>query len=266
MSLRGEINKVIPAFRKSVQGLALQGQLDTGGGAWGTKKIYGYVCDVHKFDDPDESLRGTIDVQEFGYGTYSQYFDKDDYIDGAGHHVGVLLSAINKNKDGVWLMPMMYSEVIITQDPQTMKEYVLMYSHVDVVHLQSHQTIQVGVVETEKFKEGPDGPDFEELPETGKSAVSDYDKDKIVDTIKTKSGTVTIKRSIDGVVIDANGKTNVKINSDGSVVVNTQAKAEFTGGQLIKRGTCTPDGQGGFCGIPVCPFTGAVHVGTTITE
>lgn len=260
------MNKVIPAFRKSVQGMALQGQLDTGGGAWGTKKIYGYVCDVHKFDDPDESLRGTIDVQEFGYGTYSQYFDKDDYIDGAGHHVGVLLSAINKNKDGVWLMPMMYSEVIITQDPQTMKEYVLMYSHVDVVHLQSHQSIKVGVVETEKFKEGPDGPDFEELPETGESAVSDYDKDKIVDTIKTKSGTVIIKRSIDGVVIDANGKTNVKINSDGSVVVNTQAKAEFTGGQLIKRGTCTPDGQGGFCGIPVCPFTGAVHVGTTITE
>lgn len=285
MSLQGNINKVVPEFLKAMRNASLKGRVGKDGGMLGTQKIYGYVCNVHDFDDEDESLRGTVDVQEFGKGTYDQYYDDDDYIDGAGCHVGVLLSAINNNKNGVWLMPMLYSEVIIVQDPTGNNEYVLMCSHVDVIHLQSHKTIKVGVTETQEFQEGADGPDFEDLEETGNATSTDYDKDQILDTVKTKDGEVTVKRTIDGVVVNAKDSV-VTIKSDGSVSVQckkvtvnadnsvdvksdgitvTGQTTEFKEGVLIRKGTSNADAQGGFCGIPVCPFTGAVHVGSTIT-
>lgn len=266
MSLQGNINKVAPEFLKAMQNAAMRGRVDNDGSAHGVKKIQGYVCGVHDFDDDDESLRGTVDVQEFEH----EWDDEDDYIDGAGYHAGVLCSAINANSDGVWLMPMMYSEVVIVRDPSTMLEYVMMYSHVDIIHLQSHKTIKVGVTETEEYQEGESGPDFEELPETGNATSTDYDKDQILDTVKTKNGEVTVKKTIDGIEIKAKDST-VTIKSDGSVDVKaknitvTGEKTEFKEGQLIRKGTSNADAQGGFCGIPVCPFTGAVHVGSIIT-
>lgn len=270
MSLQGSVNKVAPEFLKAMRNASLKGRVGKDGGMLGTQKIYGYVCNVHDFDDEDESLRGTVDVQEFGKGTYSQYYDDDDYIDGAGCHIGVLLSAINNNKNGVWLMPMLYSEVIIVQDPTGNNEYVLMCSHVDVIHLQSHKTAKIGVTETEEFQEGADGPDFEDLPETGNATSSDYDKDKIVHSVKTKDGEVTITETINGTEVKMKDSV-IKINSDGSVDVKaknitvTGDRTEFKDGVLIRKGTSNADAQGGFCGIPVCPFTGAVHVGSTIT-
>ena len=40
---------------------------------------------------------------------------------------------------------------------------------------------------------------------------------------------------------------------------------ELTGGTLKCKGSATPSGQGPFCAIPVCPFTGAPQCGTDVS-
>lgn len=41
--------------------------------------------------------------------------------------------------------------------------------------------------------------------------------------------------------------------------------AKITGGTLQVNGVAAPSGQGPFCGLPVCLFTGAAHVGNIVT-
>ena len=281
MSLIGQINKVQGDFGNAVRNAAMRGTMDAQGGIFGTRKIVGYVCNVHGQDDENEELRGTIDVQEY------EYEQGEDKYEGVGHHQGVLCSAIQNNKSGYYIMPMMYSDVVIVQDPVTMEEYVLMCSHVDVIQLQSHQSIEVGVVETEEFKEDDDdddGADYDELEETGNAAYTKYDKEKILHSVKTKDGETTIKQSAEKVDIIAKD-TIISIGADGkitlsakevSITSDTSLKAtspqttidgdqvEVTGSSFIRKGVANVDGQGGFCGIPVCPFTGAVHTGSII--
>ena len=88
---------------------------------------------------------------------------------------------------------------------------------------------------------------------------------------------ITIKG--DSVVnIEGNAETNIKgdskIKVDGKVdlsspevKITSNSKISLSGGGSLETtaGTCSPTGMGGFCGIPVCPFTGAPHVGNKIT-
>lgn len=287
MSLRGEVYKIKTDFANGIQNVARKGMIDSEGSTWGTQKITGYVCGVHGLDDPDESLRGTVDVQDWNYEI------GEDKIEGAGWHGGVLCTAIQNNKTGVYIMPSLYSDVVIVQDPASLAEYVLMCSHVDVIRLQSRQTIKVGVVETKDFNEDDDNsPDMDDLEETGNASVTEYDKEKIVHTVKTKDGEVVITQTADTVIVNAKDSV-ITIKTDGSIDVKaktanvtvengatmkcktldvtadtsanlTSQTTEVKEGSFIRKGTCAPDGNGGFCGIPVCPFTGAVHIGTTI--
>jgi phage baseplate assembly protein gpV len=41
---------------------------------------------------------------------------------------------------------------------------------------------------------------------------------------------------------------------------------KITGGKLTTKGTVTPTGQGPYCGLPKCLFTGADHVGDTVND
>lgn len=281
MSLRGQINKVNGDFANAVHNIAMKGNIDTQGGIYGTRKIVGYVCNVHGLDDEDESLRGTVDVQEY------EYEQGEDKYEGVGHHQGVLCSAIQNNRCGFHIMPTMYSDVVIVQDPVTMEEYVVMYSHVDIIQLQGHQHIKVGVVETDDFQESDgetENPDYDELEETGNSACSEYDKEKIVHSVKTKDGEITITQTAEKVDIVAKD-TTISIDTEGKVTLSAKEvtisgdtslkttspkttidgnQVEVTGSSFIRKGAANVDGQGGFCGIPVCPFTGAVHTGSTI--
>ena len=79
-------------------------------------------------------------------------------------------------------------------------------------------------------------------------------------------------------------KTKVVIDSDGNVSVESAGKIDIKadddisidgGGNNItisnatfktNGGVSNADGQGGFCGIPICPFTGAPHVSSTINN
>lgn len=42
-------------------------------------------------------------------------------------------------------------------------------------------------------------------------------------------------------------------------------QTELTGGMLKCKGTAAPSGQGPFCAIPICPFSGAMQCGTDVS-
>lgn len=136
-----------------------------------TERKTGYVAKIHT-DESDE-LCGTIDVQEFNITQLS-----DDGLD--GYHEGVLLSAIQNNKNGMMTIPMLYSEVVIAADPVTLQEYVVQYSHVDNIQMDSHQGVTVGVTETEAYDTSDENtPNFDELAKTGVHAHTTYTKNSI---------------------------------------------------------------------------------------
>lgn len=282
MSLRGQINKVNRDFFDAVKKASMRGTVDAEGGTYGTRKITGYVCEVHGIDDENENLRGTVDVQEYGYEP------GEDKYEGAGHHAGVLCSSIQPNKNGIFIMPALYSDVVITQDPISLDEYILMCSHVDVIQMRSRSSAHIGVVETEAFKESEDddddSPDMDDLKETGNAAYTNYNKDGITHTVKNKDGEIIIKQLAGQVEIEAKD-TTVTISTKGEVTISAKnvniastsalktsspstiidgSNVEVTGGSFVRRGKANLDGQGGFCGIAVCPFTGAIHTGSTI--
>ena len=260
----------------------MKGYIDSEGGMYGTRKIVGYVCKVHPLDDDSDELKGTVDVQEFGYEP------GEDKYEGAGYHEGVKVSAIQPNKNGAYLMPSMYSDVVIAQDPISFEEYILMYSHVDIIQMQSHTKVRVGVVETETFKESEDdddSPDVDDLKETGNAAHTEYSKGNIIHTVKTKDGEVIVSQAADKFTITAKNSV-VTISTDGKVSISAKDveitgssslktsspqttldgnSVEVTGSSFVRKGKANLDGNGGFCGIPVCPFTGAIHTGSTIT-
>ena len=133
-------------IREAIQKIALHGLVNKSTGTIrDTGKTVGFVAKIHT----DGELAGTIDVQE--YYSLSMESNDDKKI---GYHEGVYLSALQDNANGLLIIPKLYSEVVISIDPETKTEYVSMFSHVDVIQLDSHDTITVGVREREEFDEG----------------------------------------------------------------------------------------------------------------
>jgi hypothetical protein len=71
------------------------------------------------------------------------------------------------------------------------------------------------------------------------------------------------------VALEADDNISVKTKKDFSIKSNkheiTASEAKITGGTLEVAGTAAPTGSGPFCGIAVCPFTGAPHVGSKVS-
>lgn len=229
MSLRGEINKVSGDIRRSIQQISQQGIIENGGGLRGTKKILGYVCAIHE----DGDLAGTIDVQEFNY-------EPDEYSTmGAGHHKGVLLSAIQNNDLGIQIVPVLYSEVVIVQNPTDRKEYVVMYSHAREIRLAAQSLegendgkIEIGVIETETFNETDDGldKDYDELEPTKNQTKTIYDAVSITDQIISPDDEEGFKeeKTVEHKIISVG---NTKITIDGeNVIIETSSKVSFVVG------------------------------------
>ena len=59
-------------------------------------------------------------------------------------------------------------------------------------------------------------------------------------------------------------KANIEVSASQKMTLKAQ-QMELTGGTLKCKGTATPSGQGPFCAIPVCPFTGAPQCGTDVS-
>ena len=169
-------NQVI---REAIKRIALRGVVKKDTGAvYGTGKIVGYVAKIHK----DGKLAGTIDVQEYVHLS----IEEDDSAK-MGYHEGVMLSAIQDNSNGLIIIPKLYSEVVVTQDSDTGVEYVSMFSHVDLIQLDSHDTVSIGVREREEFDESDeDSNDVHELEETGVYTNTTYLKESIVTEVHGK--------------------------------------------------------------------------------
>ena len=232
MTTRGKANEIRKAYRDFIQQTALRGQLDPEGNLIGTRKITGYVAKIHE----DGDLKGTIDVQEFNYDSGDQEFD------GAGYHEGVKLCATQTNEGGVLIVPLMFSEVVITQNPSDQDEYVIAWSHAKAVQLSSHETIHFGVTGYKDFVETDDGleKDYNELEETGKKTSTDYTAESIKDEITVDGDGLVQEKTAEKKTI-AVGDT--KITIDGSkVTIETSGNVTFkVGGSTIEEKDGTVD-------------------------
>ena len=157
-----------------------------------------------------------MDVQE--------YLDAEETKDGVqeGYHEGVWLSALESNPNGYLIVPKLYSEVVIAKDPVSLTEYVVMYSHVNIIQLEASETVTVGVVEREELNLNDDGsPDVDELEATGVYGKTSYSKDEVrteaVDEEGGLSGRTThTKDEVKTEVVDDGGKSttlDMKSNS-----------------------------------------------------
>ena len=141
----------------------------TGTGGVGTARmIHGYVAKIH--DDPADAefgqYGGTIDVGEYPDETAST-----EHI----IHKGVLLSGARDNSGGFLIIPTLFSDVTIVSDAATRYMYVLSFSHADIIQLQAHNEVTVGVTQTEELDPASnDSPDYDQLEPTGNRTQPTY--------------------------------------------------------------------------------------------
>lgn len=203
----------------------------------GTERIAGWVAKIHT----DGDLAGTIDVQEFATSSINS---SDDVK--IGYHEGVHLSAIQDNSKGLLIVPKLHSEVVIVMDPVTYTEYVSMFSHVDVIQLDSHDTITVGVREREEFDEGSeDSPDIQDLEETGVFSKTTYLKDSITTEVQGEDEANHTKHLMDSEKVETvvgddkssmmmdQEQIHLKHNKAETILDEEQHTSKF-GGSMVK--------------------------------
>ncbi len=221
------------ALREAIRKIALQDIADPNSRAvYGARRISGYVAKVN--DD------FTVDVQE--------YLDEADFKgEKIGYHEGVYLSAIQSNPNGYVIVPKLYSEVVIVKDPVTKTEYVSMYSHVDVIQLESSDTVTIGVVEREDLDlDSDDSPDVDELEATGLSGKTTYSKDsvktEVIDEDNEKDSFIEVKAdSVDMSVTDGDESTvhidkdKIELERGGSkTTMEDDANTMENGNEMVK--------------------------------
>ena len=226
-----------------IQEIAQHGVRDPKTGAvHGTERTVGYVAKIHE----EGELAGTIDVQEF-----IEYEHQDDIDAKVGYHEGVFLTAM-QNNSGMFIKPKLYSEVVIVMDPATNREYVSLFSHVDVIQLDSHESVSVGVQEREDFDpDDEEGDDVDQLQPTGICSKTEYTKDSIKSSVTAdKGGKNTVYQEMTGEglkqVVGENKSSqtmtqdeitlqhgNVKLNMDDSQAQLSNGSSSVT----VKNGT-----------------------------
>lgn len=225
-------------IREAIQKIALHGLVNKSTGTIrDTGKTVGFVAKIHT----DGELAGTIDVQE--YYSLSMESNDDKKI---GYHEGVYLSALQDNANGLLIIPKLYSEVVISIDPETKTEYVSMFSHVDVIQLDSHDTITVGVREREEFDEGSeDSPDIQDLEETGVFSKTTYLKDSITTEVQGEDEANHTKHLMDSEKVETvvgddkssitmdQEKIHLKHNKAETILDEEQHTSKF-GGSMVK--------------------------------
>lgn len=213
-------------IREAIRAIALKGVVNRNTGTVrGTSKVTGFVAKVHT-DESDE-LFGTIDVQE--YPDWALEESKDAPI---GYHEGVLLTSIQNDMNGYVIIPKLHSDVLVSKDPETGNEYVTMFSHVDLIQLDSHENVSIGVREREEYNpDDENSPDIHELELTGIQSNTTYTKDAIVTIVNTEKDkpeaavTQILGNGGDGLEIkhDVGGKSTSTITVDDIVLEHNKA-------------------------------------------
>lgn len=169
------------AIRKIALGRSMERiEMSPGGmsGVGTARMIHGYVAKIH--DDPSDGefaeYGGTIDVGEYPDETASP----EPVI-----HKGVLLAAATNNEGGFLLVPTLFSDVTIFMDAATRYAYVVNFSHVDIIRLNSHTETSIGVTETEEIDPSDEnGPDYDELEPTGNETLTKYTATSVTTTVR----------------------------------------------------------------------------------
>lgn len=181
------------AIRKIALGRSLERIDMAPGGMAGigtARMIHGYVAKIHSDpgDEEFEIYAGTVDVGEYPDETASS----EPVI-----HKGVLLAAAKNNEGGFLMVPTLLSDVTIFMDAATRYAYIVNYSHVDIVQVQAHHAVSIGVKETEELDTASDTTaDYDELEATGNESFTRYTAEGAVTRVvseKGKEGTVTVK-------------------------------------------------------------------------
>lgn len=181
------------AIRKIALGRSLE-RIDmapTGLSGVGTARmVHGYVAKIHS-DPADEEFPtygGTVDVGEYPDETACP----EPVI-----HKGVLPAAARNNAGGVLMMPTLFSEVTICLDAATSHAYIVGYSHADMIHLQAHSEVAIGVTQTEELDPDDDSsPDYDSLEATGNASATVHTAEQIRSAVcnnrdKESSQTIT---------------------------------------------------------------------------
>lgn len=223
---------------EAIQIIARHGVVNpTSGVVKGTGMITGYVCKIHT----EGELLGTVDVQEY---VNTAVEDTDEVKQGL--HEGVFLSAIQDNQQGMVIIPKLYSDVMVSRDPESGNEFITMVSHVDAIQLDAHGSVTVGVREREEFDtEDEESPDVHELKLTGNQAVTSYDKGSAMTTVLTGNEVATARtqdteRICDSVGTDKSSVTldsssvELKVGSNAKETIASDSATIEVGGTLVK--------------------------------
>lgn len=239
--IRGRMLGMGEKYRDVIRAAAISGIMDHNGNLQGTSRVLGYVCAIHDEEDENEDLRGTVDVQEYNC-------DASDFNGQAiGFHEGVQISAIQGNKDGLLVIPQLYSDVVVVQDPQTMVEYVTMVSHVSVYKRQVHDKIVDRVTEYSDFEESDEdglAKDYDELEPTGAESKREQTASGIIDTVGTNDGGTTIETTPTMHKITRGG-TTVTVEEGHVTVTNGDSTVDINGSVVkVTAGSSTVECDG----------------------
>lgn len=237
-------------IRDAIRKIALRGIVNNSTGAVrGTGRVSGYVAKIH--DDESDELFGTVDVQEYIQLAVDESGDMQ-----MGYHEGVLLSAIQDNSKGYVIIPKLYSEVLVSKDSDSGTEYVSMYSHVDFIQLDAHETISIGVKEREEWEESEDSPDIDELEETGIFTNTTYLKDSINSEVHGAKDSHITKTEMTGEKMTASiddDQTTVEIDKEQIHMKRENAEVSIKTDEIVE--------EVGSSSITI--EDGTVHLGST---
>lgn len=83
-----------------------------------------------------------------------------------------------------------------------------------------------------------------------------------------KDGNIDVNAEKD-MTIKVTGNVNIEVAGDCCVDVKGSTELScpdvtVTGGTFTMKGTCQPQAGSPFCAVPICPVTGAIHVGQVV--
>ena len=140
--------------------------------------------------------------------------------------------------------------------------------------------LNISIFDPEETYEENDG----EIPSKIKAYVK-IKKDGNIEVSNTDSDSGTVNITLKGdVEISTEGNAKITVDQDAEISVSGSATIEASditingsssvtvdsssvtikGGTLSVNGSVAPQGRGPFCAIPICPLTGAPHVGPKV--
>lgn len=182
---------------------------------YNTEKILGYVSKIHTEGD----LCGTVDVQEY-ICDLNAYQAQEKGVP-VGLHQGVYLSAIQNNENGMFVIPFLYSDVVITTDPETLREYVIQYSHADTIKFDAHNKVVIGTTETKEWEADENSPDVDELEKTGVHSHTTYIPTSILSEVAKGTG--------------SNEKSTIEITADNISAIHDKSQLVIDAQKLLAK-------------------------------